>query len=297
MNLRDLATLVAIVDKRGMGAAGRELGMSATTVSERLAALEAHYGAKLLNRTTRSHSLTEEGRVLVEGARRLLGDAADLEVRVRDGAEQISGLLRISAPIDIGRTRIVPLLDAFMAKHPLVRIDLQLSDGYVDILGGTIDAAIRFGNLKDSALVARRLGTNKRVLCASPAYVKRHGAPKHPSELEAHNCLRMRFGDAVDQDWSFVVDGKTRTYTVRGSRIANDSELVRKWCLQGHGIALKSLWDVGPDIARGKLVALLPKHPPTPYNLQIVYAGAQHAPRRVTALVEHLARELGRAEL
>jgi DNA-binding transcriptional LysR family regulator len=296
MLLPNLTLLVRIVEKNGLAAAGRDLGLSPATVSERLAALEAHYGAKLLNRTTRSISLTDEGRLLVEGARRLLADADELEARVRHGVEKLSGVIRVSAPFDFGRSRIAPLLDAFMAEHPEVKLDLCLSDGYVDLVGLGIDIAIRFGNLKDSALYVRKLGINRRVVCASQKYLREHGTPANPDELSRHNCLLMRFGETVDHEWSFVVGGKPTIQVVRGNRIANDGALVRDWCLAGHGIALKSIWDVESQLESGKLKELLADYAPPPSALQVVYAGGGGGslPRRVRALIDHLAQHLSR---
>jgi DNA-binding transcriptional LysR family regulator len=296
MLLPNLALLVRIVEKNGLAAAGRDLGLSPATVSERLVALEAHYGAKLLNRTTRSISLTDEGRVLVEGARRLLADADDLEARIRHGVEKLSGVIRVSAPSDLGRNRIAPLLDAFMAEHPEVKLDLRFSDGYVDLAGLGIDIAVRLGNLKDSSLYVRKLGINRRVVCASPKYLRQHGTPANPDDLSRHNCLLMRFGESVDHEWAFVVDGKSTNRSVRGNRIANDGALVRDWCLAGHGIALKSIWDVESDLQSGKLTELLADYAPPPSALQVVYAGGGSLPRRARALIDHLAQHLSRSQ-
>ncbi|WP_034177120.1 LysR family transcriptional regulator, partial [Burkholderia ambifaria] len=158
MLLDNLALFLRIVEKGGLAAAGREVGLSPATVSERLAALESHYGAALLTRTTRAISLTDEGRTLVAGARRLLAEADELESRVRLGAQTLSGPVRLSAPADLGQARVVPVVDAFLAEHPGVTVDLHLGDGYVDLVGQGLDFAIRRGTLADSALRSRSLG-------------------------------------------------------------------------------------------------------------------------------------------
>ncbi len=289
MLLSNLALFVRIAEKQGLATAGRDFGMSPATVSERLAALEAHYGAKLVNRTTRAISLTDEGRLLVEGARRLLAESEELEAQVRNGIEKLSGPIRISAPFDIGRTRIAPLLNAFMLQHPDVRLDLSLTDGYVDLVGQGIDVAVRFGALKDSQLHARKIGENHRIVCASPSYLEQHGKPQQPAELEHHNCLLMRFGETVDNEWSFRAAGKDMTVLVKGNRITNDGALVRSWCLQGYGIALKSIWDVEHHLLKGELVHLLADFAPPPSTLQIVFHGRQGMPRRIRLLIDHLA--------
>lgn len=290
--LDNLALFLRIVEKGGLAAGGRDLGLSPATVSERLAALERQYGATLLLRTTRRIALTDEGAVLVEGARRLLAEAAELQDRIRHGAERISGPIRMSAPEDLGRRRIVPILDVFLEEHPDVTIDLDLTDGYVDLVGRGIDLAVRHGTLADSTLRARSLGGNRRAVCASPAYLAVHGAPKHPEDLARHDCILMRFGGNLDREWPFLIDGEIRRVAVRGRRVANDGGLVREWCRQGRGIALKSIRDVDEDLASGALVELLEGYAAGGTALQIVYPQGTVQPRRVRVLIERLASEL-----
>src|SRR6266446_4021267 len=247
MVLDNLALFLRIVEKGGLASAGRELGLSPASVSERLAALEKYYGAALLHRTTRAISLTDEGRLLVQGARRLL------------------------------------------AEHPEVTGDLNLTDGYVDLVGQGQDFAIRYGELADSTLRVKRLANNRRVVCASPAYLKSKGRPQHPDDLADHECILMRFGVTIDRDWPFLVDGKVRWVVVRGQRIANDGGLVRDWCLHGYGVARKSLWDVDADLKAGTLVELLQEFSPGGTGLQIVYPATQDQPKRVRLLIDGIA--------
>src|SRR3982075_3468634 len=216
MILDNLALFLRIVEKGGLAPAGRELGLSPASVSERLVALEKYYGAALLHRTTRAISLTDEGRLLVQGARRLLAEADELEALIRLGVNKISGPIRLSAPIDLGRSYVVPVLDAFLAKHPEVTVDLNLTDGYVDLVGQGQDFAIRYGELIDSTLRVKRLAENRRIVCASPAYLKTRGAPQHPDDLVHHECLVMRYGLTTDRDWPFLIDGKERRGLGRG---------------------------------------------------------------------------------
>ncbi|WAS56825.1 LysR family transcriptional regulator [Burkholderia ambifaria] len=296
MLLDNLALFLRIVEKGGLAAAGREVGLSPATVSERLAALESHYGAALLTRTTRAISLTDEGRTLVAGARRLLAEADELESRVRLGAQTLSGPVRLSAPADLGQARVVPVVDAFLAEHPGVTVDLHLGDGYVDLVGQGLDFAIRRGTLADSALRSRSLGRSRRGVCAAPAYLAAHGTPRHPDELAAHDCIVMRFGQELYAEWPFRIDDALKRVMVRGRRVANDGALVRAWCVAGHGIALKSLLDVEQDLASGALVEILRDFSPGEVDLQIVYPGGAAQPRRVRALIERLAQALAAAE-
>jgi DNA-binding transcriptional LysR family regulator len=289
MNLvESLDLFVRIVERGGLAAAGRDLGLSPAMVTERLSALEQHYGARLLNRTTRAISLTDEGRLLLDSARQLVSDAKDIEARIKLGVSQISGLIRLSAPIDLGRNSIAGIIDTFIEAHPAVSVELYLSDGYVDLAGQGIDLAVRLGDLKDSSLNAVRLGPNRRIVCAAPRYLQQHGTPMMPSDLSNHNCLLMRFGAGVDREWTFTESGQRRSVTVSGNRIANDGNLVRQWCVQGYGIALKSYWDVKDDLAQGRLEALLTDYASAENSLQVVYQGGKNIPKRVRALIDAL---------
>lgn len=290
MHLDHLRLFLTITEKGSMAAAGRELGLSATTVSERLAALEAHYGATLLNRTTRSLALTDEGRTLVDGARAVLEEADDLERRIRQGAETLSGRIRVGAPLDLGRSMVAPVIEAFLREHPAIAIELLLSDGYLDVVGEGIDIAVRFGDLADSTLRVRKLGEHERVICAAPAYVERHGAPRTPDDLASHNCIVMRFGQTLDDVWPFRAKRKTTKVTVRGDRIANDSALVREWAVAGHGIVSKSELDVRADLEAGRLVRLLDDYATERLPVQMVFPPGRSQPRRVRALADRLAQ-------
>lgn len=292
MLIENLKLFLVIVEKGGLAAAGREVGLSPATVTDRLASLEAHYAVRLLSRTTRSISLTDEGRELVTGARRILAEAEETEARIKLGAEKISGTIHISAPSDLGRNHLVPSLDRFMALHPEVKIDLTLSDGYVDLVGQGIDLALRFGELSDSTMKTRKLGLNRRFLCAAPEYLRRHGPLKHPNDLAHHNCLIMRFGAYTDHTWTFIVNGEKHTCRVKGNRIANDGALIRDWCLRGYGVALKSEWDVRADLQAGRLVALLEAFAPEPSALQMVFPAGAVQPRRVRSLMDFLSEDL-----
>lgn len=288
MLLNNIALFLQIVEKHGLAAAGREAGLSPTTVSERLAALEAHFGVVLLNRTTRAISLTEEGRTLVDGAKLVLGEVDALETRIRRGAESLSGPIRISAPNDIGRTLVSEAIGIFLSEHPAISVELVLSDGYVDVVGQGFDIALRFGSVTDSSLRVRSLGLKRRVVCASPSYLAKYTAPIQPADLKSHNCLVMRFGESQDNLWRFGAGTAHQIVTVHGNRVANDGALVRQWCLAGHGIILKSEIDVGSDLKAGNLVELLGDYAAPATPLQILFPPSRAQPRRVSALADQL---------
>jgi DNA-binding transcriptional LysR family regulator len=221
-----------------------------------------------------------------------LAETEETEARIRLGVEKISGTIHISAPSDLGRNQIAPLLDRFIEENPEIAIDLTLSDGYVDLAGLGIDLALRFGELSDSTMKSRKLGTNRRIVCAAPDYLKRNGTPMHPDDLGHHNCLIMRFGANTDQDWSFAIDGQMKTQRVFGNRIANDGGLIRRWCLSGDGIARKSEWDIRADLATGDLVEVLEAFASEPSALNMVYPAGAVQPRRVRELMEFLVARL-----
>ena len=289
MNLSKLALFLKIVEKGSMAAAGRELGISPTTVSEHLALLEAHYGVTLLNRTTRAIRLTDEGRVLAEGAKSILAESDDLDHRIRLGIHTLSGTIRISAPVDLGRTTIAPVIDNILHEHPAITVELLLSDGYVNIVDEGIDIAVRFGNLQDSTLRVRSLGEHHRVVCASPDYIGVYGKPLAPVELEEHNCLVMRFGTHLDNTWHFRENDHDTHVIVRGNRIANDGGLVHAWALAGFGIALKSRIDIQSDLETGALVELLSDYAPTPIPIQMLFPPGRAQPRRIKFIADQLA--------
>lgn len=290
MLLDNLRLFLMIVEKGGMATAGREFGLSPARVSERLSNLERHYGVSLLNRTTRSISLTEEGHELAKSAKNILSEVDDLQARIKLGHEQISGMIHISATIDFGRSKVAPILDSFMKEHPDIDINLTLTDGNVDLVADGIDLAFRFGNLEDSSLHYKRLGENKRLVCASPAYIKKHGMPKHPFDLVEHNCLLVTFGNYIDRHWRFMVDGQAKRVSVKGKRIANNGELIADWCRAGHGIAFKSEWDVREDIKAGNLVEVLKEFRMPPATFQIVYPENAIKTRRIKLLVDYIVK-------
>ena len=292
MLLSNIALFLQIVEKGSLVAAGREAGLSPATVSERLAALEAHFGVVLLHRTTRAIRLTDEGRALFDGAKLVLSEVEELETRIRLGAQTLSGPIRVSAPVDLGRTVVSAEIDRFLLDHPAISVELLLSDGFVDIVGQGVDIAVRFGVITDSSLRVRSLGQKRRVVCAAPAYLEAYGVPQTPEDLKNHNCLLMRFGQNLDNLWRFAKDGAQQTVTVRGNRVANDGALVRQWCLAGYGIMLKSELDVGADIRAGNLVELLAAYAPPPTPLQMLFPPSRSPPRRVQALAEQLALRL-----
>ncbi|MFT3954304.1 MAG: substrate binding domain-containing protein [Piscinibacter sp.] len=210
--------------------------------------------------------------------------------------ERLEGEIHIAAPSDLGRQVLSPMLDSFLAQHPGLRVALHLSDAMHDLRREQVDIALRYGQLRDSGLVARHLHTTTRVLVASPAYLAAHGSPSQPQELERHNCLPLTLSGRAQMVWPFARGAQTVEVRVTGNRRADDGGLVREWALQGLGVAYKSRLDVLADLRAGRLVALLPQWTREPFPLHAVLPGNRHVPLRVRRLVDWLAERFGHIE-
>ena len=288
--LKSLEFFIRLVEKKGIAAAGKDFGMSPATASDRLSSLEAHYGAKLINRTTRSISLTEEGKILLKGARDLVDEADNLESQIKFGVERLTGPIKISAPQDLGHSLLAPMLAAFSQIHPGIKIYLQNDDKRFDLVSNSIDLAIRMGTHHDSSLRQRKLGDNRRIVCASPDYLASHGTPNHPKQLADHNCLIMHWGDEIDRDWAFKINGRKKRIPVSGGLSSNSGLQVKKWCLDGQGLALKSIWDVRHHLRNGELVQVLQDYMHhEDSSVQVLFPGGGGPSQRIRVLIVYLA--------
>jgi DNA-binding transcriptional LysR family regulator len=288
-NLPNLQTFARVVSAGSLSAAARELDVSLAVVSKRLAQLEKSLGVRLMQRTTRRQALTEEGELLHTQVLRILSEIEHAEALMSRRSQTVSGLLRITAPGAFGRQWIAPIVADFQRQHPQLTIQMELTDAVVDLLDGGIDLAVRFGSLPDSSLIARPLAPNYRVLCAAPAYLDSAGPPEHPSELTRHRCILI--GDQPRADWQF--DGaQPISVRVAGSLITNDGGAAHSWALDGAGIALKSIWDVGDDIAVGRLRRVLPGYSISAAPLHALYPHARHLAPRTQAFVVYLGERL-----
>lgn len=291
-NLPNLVAFDRIVSSGSLSAAARELDLSLAVVSKRLAQLEASLGVRLLQRTTRRQALTEEGALLHAQVVRILAEVDAAEALLSRRRQSVSGLLRMTAPGDFGRRWVAPILGDFQRLHPQLSVQLELTDAVVDLLAHGLDLAVRFGSLADSSLVARPLAPNYRVLCAAPAYLQAHGVPAHPGELTAHRCILI--GDQPRAEWRFQGEQDV-TVRVNAALLTNDGGAANAWALAGAGIALKSIWDVGDDLAAGRLQRLLPAYSIAAAPLHAIYPHSGHLPLRVRSFVDYLRERLGQA--
>lgn len=273
-----------------MSAAGREIGLSPAVVSKRISQLEERVGARLFQRTTRQLTLTETGIGYFNRVVDILSLCEEAEDFVCRRNTRPRGLLKVTAPTAFSRLHIAPHIDAFLARYPGIELHVEVGDEFVDIIREGFDLAIRIGELEDSSLVARRIATDARVLCATPSYIGRHGMPANVAELEAHNCLAA---DTVDVWRLRGPDGESQIRP-HGTVRCNSGEFIRELVLSGVGIGLLSTWDIGAALSEGKLVVLLPKHRcAADTAVHAVFPSREFMPAKVDALIEFLAELYG----
>jgi DNA-binding transcriptional LysR family regulator len=249
--LQDLEIFVRTVDSGSLSATARGLDLTPAAASAALKRLEAELQAPLFVRSTRSLRLTREGEVFLAHCRPALAALRDAQLELASGRQQVSGMLQLAAPSDFGRNLLLPWLEAFQQQHPGIRYRLHLSDRVTNVYSDLVDAAFRQGEPPDSSMLALPVHlTNRRVLCASPAYLQAHGTPATPQALAQHSCLCFMLGEEVYDRWKFWRDGEELTVRAGGGNIANDGDVVRLWALAGRGIIYKSRLDVVADLAR-----------------------------------------------
>lgn len=256
--LFDLRLFILTADLGSLSAAARALDTSPAVASAAVKRLEAELGARLLLRSTRSLRLTSEGERFLAYARDALRSLEQAEQALHGDRAELRGTLRLSAPSDFGRRYLLPWFDVFQRQHPQLQLRLHLSDRVTDIHRQPVDAALRYGLPPDSTLVALPVAAaNRRVLCASPAYLDLAGAPRTPYDLPGHNCLRFMLSDELHTQWRFTAsDGTPCIVDVSGDRVSDDGDAVRRWALAGQGIAYKSWLDVAEDVAERRLQVL-----------------------------------------
>lgn len=290
----DLTLFLRVLDLGSLTAAARSLDLSVAVASQRLKRLEKELGVRLLHRTTRRLHPTPEGAVLAQQGRVLVEDLESLGAGLREAASEVAGTLRVTMSASFGRQYVSPLLPGFLARHPKLRLSAHLSDNVVDLVSEGFDLAIRIGALEDSGLVARRIASNRRLLCASPDYLRRRGRPRAPQDLAAHDCLLL-FGSNGRQDvWRMSgPEGQEITVRVQGRFESNFGEVLRDASLAGEGIVIHSLWHVADDLRAGRLEVVLPDCPLATTAISAVMPQRRLVPPRVRAFIDLLSDEFG----
>lgn len=287
----EMAVFVRAVETGSFSAAARSLNLTASAVSKQIGRLEDRLGARLLNRTTRRLSLTDAGADYYRRAVAILADIAAAERAVMRRHDAPRGLLRVSASIAFGQTQIVPLVGEFIARYPEIRLELDLSDRLIDLVRDAVDVAVRVAPLADSSHVAHRIASERRVVCAAPAYLARHGTPRTPEDLVRHNCLI--YSTVYSENWHFRGPGGDRTVKVESNFIANGGEAVRDLAIAGLGLARLATFLVGPAIRDGRLVPVLEdfgeRHEMAIYA---IYPHRRHLSPTVRAFVDFLVEKM-----
>lgn len=286
---KQISTFVEVIARGSLSAAARAEGVAPAMISRRLDALEERLGVKLLQRSTRRLALTDEGTAFLEDCQRILADLENAETAVSERSARATGHLSISAPAGFGRWHVAPLMPSFLAEHRELTLTLSLNDRVVDLIGEGIDVAIRIAAMSDSNLVGVKLADNRRVVVASPDYLKRQGTPQTLADLARHNCLAIS-SDGSQRGWTFRQGGKNITLKVEGNMECNDGEVLHHWALAGKGLAWRSMWEVGAEIESGKLVSVLDDYAAPGNDIYAVFAQRRHLPLRIRAYVDFLRR-------
>ncbi|WP_028606015.1 LysR family transcriptional regulator [Ottowia thiooxydans] len=292
--LKAFETFVSVATRGSLSAAARAEGVAPAVISRRLDALEEHLDVKLLIRTTRRIALTHEGAAFLDDCQRIVAEVAGAEASVSAGGLQASGHLRITAPAGFGRRHVAPLVPEFHAQHPRLRISLNLSDRVIDLAGEGYDCAVRVGDLPDSSLISVRLADNRRLCVATPDYLLRHGTPMHPRELAQHDCLVLSSDASQTRGWAFSEQGEVTYLRPGGPLDCSDGQVLHDWCLAGHGIAWRSIWEVEQEIATGRLVPVLEAFAALPNGIYAILPHpTKHLPLRVRLWVDFLRARYG----
>jgi DNA-binding transcriptional LysR family regulator len=277
------------VETGSFSAVARELGTIQPTVSKQLNALEEHLGVRLLNRTTRQLSPTEAGRKYYDRCRHILDEVSDLESSLADLQTRTTGLLRVNAPVAFGQLYMLPLVFHFRKKYPGLAVDLTLNDRFVDLVQEGVDVAIRFGDLADSQVVARRVGGVTRVCVASPDYLHTRGTPHSPADLSAHNCITYNY--LFSNEWQFEGPQGPLSVRVKGDFRANSAITIRAAALEGIGIAHMPAVFVQEDIDKGRLTQVLADYGPPPVDIHAVYPSARFLSSKVRLFLDFVRDE------
>ena len=292
--LESLRVFVRVVELGSITAGGRDMRLSPAAASTRIRDLEAKFGARLLNRTTRTLTPTEIGRAFYDNARRVIDTLDEAEAVVSGFSGNPHGALRVTAPLGLGRRLIAPLVPRFCDEYPGVEIRLRLSDRNVDIIADGIDLAFFLGEPQDSALKWRRIAKCRRVLVATPDYLERHGAPAQPDDLVKHNCLLLRYPRSPEYYWVLQTPEGPQKLLVNGHFDADDGDVLTDWALEGRGIANRPHYEVVEHLGSGRLVEILPECPPLAAQFGVLTPHRRLQDPKVRLFADFIARETRR---
>jgi DNA-binding transcriptional LysR family regulator len=261
-------------------------------MSRGLSALESRLGVRLVTRTSRAFELTEEGHLFYERCERIVADIAEAEAEASSRGKTVKGKLRVGAPVAIGRRLVAPLVAQFVEKYPGVQVYLYLSDSGLDVVDDGLDVSLRVGLPTDTSVIAKKILSTRRIVCASPSYLKRHGVPRRPEDLRQHNCIRLVRGRQVTDAWSFQEDGKPFQVTVSGNLTTNGGLVLHDWIKSGKGIGMKAAWDVQPDLESGAIIECLKEFWCDEIDLFAICVNRQHLSPRIRIFLDYISLTL-----
>jgi DNA-binding transcriptional LysR family regulator len=295
ISLENVLIFMRAVETGSFSAAGRKLRLSPSVVSYRIQLLEDHLNSRLLTRTTRSMSLTEAGRVFFERCLEVVEAVERAEASIAtEGGAAPRGNLHVTAPLGLGRRVIAPMLARYRTLQPQTEVRLRLSDHLLDLVQEGVDVAVRLARMDDSSFTLRKIADIRRLLCASPDYLARRGAPAIPQDLTGHDCLLLRFPGSQQFRWTLDFQGEAVTIPVAGPLDVDDGDVLTQWALDGLGIVLKPLFEVAHLVAEGRLIEVLPEAPPLPVTLGILYPTRRMLPPRTKSFIELSVEEMRR---
>ncbi len=284
----ELDFFVTLSKNQSLAAAARDLDVTPSAVTKRLALIEERLGVRLINRTTRKISLTSEGEIYLAHAVTILSDIEEMELLVSNRKETPGGLLRVNAPLGFGRRYLAPVISEFIKLYPGVEVQLTLTDAPVNLPDKSIDVVIRFGDIPDSRLIARKVADNRRLLCAAPSYLDVHGRPQVPNDLLKHNCILLRQNNQTSNLWRLTRDDRTESIKVHSKLSTNDGEVALKWALDGHGILMRAEWDLAKYVRSGRLELVLEEYATPAADIFAVYLEKANLSAKVSVFVDYL---------
>jgi DNA-binding transcriptional LysR family regulator len=284
----DFDFFILLARLKSMSGAARALDLTPPAATKRLGLIEQKLGVRLVNRTTRNVSLTPEGETYLRYATQIVGQVRQMEEEITGTRSDPHGLLRVNATLGFGRTTIAPLVSDFAKRFPKVEIQFEVTDRPIDLVADGFDMAIRFGELPDSRLSARRIMSNRRFLCASPKYLERFGTPERVEDLVEHRCIIHRQNDDAYGVWRYIRDNHLEALKVKGALSSNDGDIVLRWALDGHGILIRSEWDLAKYVQSGRLKLLLPDTPLPSADLFVYYPSQRNQTARARAFIDFL---------
>jgi DNA-binding transcriptional LysR family regulator len=293
----EMAFFSELMRRGSLTATAREFGVTPPAVSKRLARMEERLGVTLLQRTTRRISLTAEGEAYLAGARRILVEIDEVQRQITQSMVELKGLLRVNATLGFGRNHVAPVVSRFCKAHPGVQVQLQLTVDPPPLNEDAFDVCVRFGEPPDARVIARHIASNRRLLCASPAYLKRRGTPRTPHDLVRHDCISIRHGGDAYGVWRLRNGKREDLVKVSGALMTNDGDIAVQWALNGHGILMRAEWDLAHHLRSGRLNLVLENYQTPPADIYAVCPQRHQFAARVRAFVDFLSGELGKAAL